>query len=58
MENKTPSDTYWKAPLICRKVQSHNSSESQLKHNQDLFNQLGSYKNIMQFQISSRKKSR
>ena len=69
LENKTPYDTYWWIQLICKKVPAHSSLELQLQYNQDqmlwqikihydLFNHLGSYRNIMQFHIRSRRKSK
>ena len=66
LEHKTPSDTYWRVQLVfIKKVQTHSSLEPPLECNQDqtiwwikvyydLFNHIGSYRNIMQFQISSR----
>ena len=61
LENKNLSDTYWR---VCMKVQACSSLEPPLEYNQDLwwikvrdvlFNYLGSYRNILPFQISSRK---
>ena len=60
LENKTPSNTYWRVLLACMKVKVQISSEPPLESNQDqtplmnqgllsLFNCLGSYRNIMQF---------
>ena len=34
LENKIPSDTYWRAQLKCVKVQAHISSEPPLEYNQ------------------------
>ena len=58
LENKTPSNTYWRVLLACMKVKVHISSEPPLEHNQDqttlmnqgllsLFNCLGSYTEIL-----------
>ena len=59
LENKTSSDTYWRVQLECMKVQSHKSLKPPLEYNEDqtplitqgydLFNHLGSYRNIKQF---------
>ena len=68
LEKKIPSDTYWKVQLVRMKVQAYSSSEPPLEYNQEqtpwrikvgygLFNQLGSYRNIIQLQISSRRKT-
>ena len=67
LETKTLLDRYRRIQLVCMKVQVHTSLEPPLEYNQgdqipikacyDLFNHLGSYRNIMHFQISSRKKS-
>ena len=35
LENKTPSDTYWRVQLVCKKVQAHSSLEPPLEYNQD-----------------------
>ena len=35
LENKTPSDTYWRVQLVYKKVQAHSSLEPLLKYNQD-----------------------
>ena len=35
LENKTPSDIYWRVQLVCKKVQVHSSLESPLEYNQD-----------------------
>ena len=35
LENKTPSDTYSRVQLVCKRVQVHSSLEPPLKHNQD-----------------------
>ena len=67
-ENKTLSDTYWKVQLVCTKVQALHSLEPPLEYNQDqtpwwikvcydCFNHLASYRDIMQFQSSSRRKN-
>ena len=66
LENKTLPDMYWKLQLVCMKVQAKSSLEPQMGYNQDqikylwwinvhydLFDHLGNYRNIMQFQISS-----
>ena len=69
LENKTPSDTFWKVQLVWMKLWAHSSLEQPLEYNQDqmplankvrydLFNRLGSYRNIMQFQISPRRENR
>ena len=69
LENKTSSETYWTVQLVCKKVQAHSSIEPPLEYNQDqmlwqikvcyyLFNHHGIYRNIMQFQISSRMENR
>ena len=63
-ENKIPSDTYWRVLLVCMKILAHSSLEPPLEYNQDqtpfkvcydISNHLWSYKNIMQFQISSKR---
>ena len=36
LENKTPSDTYWRVQLVCQKVQAHTSLEPPLEYNQDV----------------------
>ena len=67
--NKTPSDAYWRVQLVCKKVQAHSSLEPLLECIQNQtplinqgsswpFNHLGSYRNIMQFQISIRRENR
>ena len=64
LENKTTSDTYWRVQLLSKKVQGRSSIEPPLEYNQNQllltnqgllwpFNHLGSYRNIIQFQISS-----
>ena len=69
LENKIPSDTYWRVQLTHMKVQIYSSLERKLDYSPDqaswqinvgydLFNQLGSYRNIVQFQISCRRESR
>ena len=67
LENKTPEDTYWRAELIYMKIKAHSFLELPLEYNQDLwqikihydlFNHFGSYINIMQFQIKSRRENR
>ena len=35
LENKIPSDTYWRVVLVCKKVQARSSLEPPLEHNQD-----------------------
>ena len=35
LENKTPSDTYWRVQLVWKKVQAHSSWEPQVEYNQD-----------------------
>ena len=35
LENKTPSDTYWRVQLVYMKVQAHSSLEPPLEYNQD-----------------------
>ena len=35
MENKAPSDMYWRVQAVCVKVQADSSLELPLKHNQD-----------------------
>ena len=58
------SEKYWRVQLVCMKVQVYSSLEPTLEYNQDqtpltikvsydLFNQLGTYRNVMKFQISS-----
>ena len=32
MENKTPSGTYWRVQLLCKKVQTHSSLESLMEY--------------------------
>ena len=32
LENKTPSDTYWRVQLVCSKVQAHSSLEPPLEY--------------------------
>ena len=36
LENKTPSDTYWRVQLVCKKGQAHSSLEPPLEYSQDL----------------------
>ena len=36
LKNKTPSDTYWRVQLVCKKGQAHSSLEPPLEYNQDL----------------------
>ena len=31
-ENKTPSDTYWRVQLVCKKIQAHSSLEPKLEY--------------------------
>ena len=61
-ENKTLSNTYGRVQLECMKVQAHSSIEPPLEFNQeDAFDEskfVTSYRNIIQFQISSRRKNR
>ena len=56
-----PLDAYWRVQLVWKKVQANSFLEPPLEYNQDkmplinhcdFFNHLGSYRNIMQFQIS------
>ena len=35
LENETPSDTYWRVHIVCKKVQVHNSLEPPLEHNKE-----------------------
>ena len=35
LENKTPSDTYWRVQLKCKKVQVHSSVEPSVEYNLD-----------------------
>ena len=35
LENTTPSDTYWRIQLVCKKVQAPSSLEPPLEYNQD-----------------------
>ena len=35
LENKIPSDTYWRIQLVCENVQAHSSLEQPLGYNQD-----------------------
>ena len=35
LENKTLSDTYLRAKLVCKKVQAHSSLEPPLEYSQD-----------------------
>ena len=69
LENKMPSDTYRRIRLVCVKVHADIFSEPPQKYNQDqmlltnqggyyLLNQLDSYMNVMEFQISPRMKNR
>ena len=51
LENKTPSDTYWRVQLVCKKIQANRFLEPPLEYNQDqmsLTNQ-GSLWPIQQF---------
>ena len=43
MENKPPSDTYWRVQLVCKKVQAHSTLEPPLEFNQgpDVFDRSG-----------------
>ena len=69
LENKNPSDTYWRIQLVCKKIKAHSSLETPLEYNQDqipltnqgslwTFHDLGSYRKIMQFQISFRRENK
>ena len=64
LENKNHSDTNLRVQLVSMKVQAHSSLESPPEYNQDqtlltdhynFFNHFWSYRNILPFQISSRK---
>ena len=68
LETKTPWDTYWRVQLVCKKVQAHLILEPPLQYNQDqmpltnqgsydLFSHLGSYRNIIHFQINYRREN-
>ena len=69
MENKSPSDAFWRVQLVCMKVQAHSYLEPQLENNQDqkpltqieirydIFNHLGVIE-ILQFQISPWRENR
>ena len=35
LENKMPTDIYWRVQLVCQKVQTHNSLEPPVECNQD-----------------------
>ena len=35
LQNKTPSDTYWRVQLVCVKVQAHSFLEPPLEYNQN-----------------------
>ena len=35
LENKTPSDTYKRAQLVCKNVHAHSSLETPLEYNQE-----------------------
>ena len=35
LENKAPSDTYWRVQLVYKKVQAYSSLEPPLEYNQD-----------------------
>ena len=35
LENKTPSDTYWKVQLVCKKIQGHSFLEPPPEYNHD-----------------------
>ena len=35
LENKTPSATYWRVQLVCKKVQDHGSLEPPVQYNQE-----------------------
>ena len=64
----TSSNTYWRVQAEFEKVKAHSFLEAPMGYNQDqmplmnkvcydLFNHLGSYRNTMQFQSSSRRKA-
>ena len=61
LEKKIPLETCYTVQLECKKVQAHCSLEQSLEYNQDqpffekfaVGYQFGSYRNIVQFQISS-----
>ena len=36
LKKKTPSDTYCRVQLVCKKVQAHSSLEPPLEYNQEL----------------------
>ena len=54
LENKNPSDTYWRVQLVSGKLQATIGTRCllQISARYGLFNYLGTYRNIMQFQIS------
>ena len=69
LETKIPSDTYWRVQQVFMKDQghtyvNHNWNTIRTKHlwrvklGYDILNQLGSYRNIVRFQISSRRENR
>ena len=37
LENKTPSDTYWRVLLVCKKVQANSSLEPPLENYQNTY---------------------
>ena len=57
LENKTPSDIYWRVLPVYIKVQTHSSLEIKTGRYY-LFNHLGSYRNYMQFQLSSTRENK
>ena len=68
LQNKTPSDTYWKVQLVFMKIQAH-SFLKRLESNQDqtplmnqgfviTFQRSWELQKNMQFQISSRREHR
>ena len=70
LKTKTTSDTYIRVQLVGKKVQVHSSLEPpleysgnyegslQIKVHYDLFKHLGSYSNIVQFQMSYTRENR
>ena len=65
LESKTLSCTYWRVQLVCMKVQTYSWTTTGIQSGSDVFDKcviyyplfkyLGSYRNIIQFSISSRK---
>ena len=37
VENKTPSDTYWRVQLVCKKVQAYNQEQTTLTNQGSLW---------------------